>query len=176
MNHTAKHYSTLIPAALLLLMLLGSCQQRYWYRVKLNLGQTKVKGSFAVEVENQSPGNLSPAFEKAMTETCSKSLSKKGLTPVKTGTPDYTFKLVVRVDSFNTSGIAYRMEKEARVDPYAYQRSNVKAIMLNYKMYKSKTMEKLWESENDLYYFANENRDRRRTKGMVKYTIRKGYQ
>jgi hypothetical protein len=159
---------------LLLVIALTSCQQRYWYRNKIDNGTSK-KYSVKINMVNEAPGFIEQSFVDVMRKAAAKELRKKGYFEVPIDSPQFLFTLTIKVDSFNagvkyfTKSLATYTEKPADA-PYAFKRT-VKAILFQCEMKSYKRGRRKWEISDDIYYFG-EYRDIGRSEGMVRYLIK----
>ncbi|MFA9212685.1 MAG: hypothetical protein ACEQSR_02425 [Candidatus Methylacidiphilales bacterium] len=158
----------------IVLLLLSSCQKRYWYR-SFVFGSSKNLVPVNLIIQNESPTLLTETFEKEMRAACEKQLLKKGYKVVpKKAT--FQFKLVIKVDKFTVNGLAHYGGERTMLYPYFDK--EVKAILFECILTQSKKDLNwtVWENTNDLYFFGKQKRDMRRSRGMVKYLIRSAKQ
>lgn len=154
----------------IVLLLLSSCQKRYWYR-SFVFGSGKNLVPVNLIIQNESPTLLTETFEKEMRTACEKQLLKKGykVVPKKA---IFQFKLVIKVEKFRVNGLAHYGGERTMLYPYFDK--EVKAILFECVLSQSKKdlSWTVWENTNDLYFFGKQKRDMRRSRGMVKYLIR----
>jgi hypothetical protein len=146
------------------LMLLASCNQRYWFRTKIDLANSK-KYSVKISVVNCSPEMLPENFNAAMRHVSKKYLKRRGYYEVPIDSPQFHYTLSIKVDSFRVGGKPFY-----RRDIYSNSK-NVKAILIEAKMVHYKKGWMQWENRDDIYYFG-ETRDVGRSMGVVRYLIR----
>lgn len=161
----------LIP---IVLLLLSSCQKRYWYR-SFVFGSSKNLVPVNIVIQNESPTLLTETFEKEILAACEKQLLKKGY-KATTKKAIFQFILVIKVEKFKVNGLAHYGGE--RTILYPYFDKEVKAILFECVLTQSKKdlTWKVWENSNDLYFFGKQKRDMRRSRGMVKYLIRSAKQ
>lgn len=159
---------------MLSILVLSSCQKRYWYR-SFVWGSGKNLVPANIVLNNGSTQLLNKAFEDEILSACKKQLLKKGY-KITTKKAAFTFELNIKVDKFTVSGLAYYGGQKVYL--YPYYDKDVKAILLDCYLFESKKdlRWKVWENSNDLYFFGKQKRDMRRTKSMVKYLIRSAKQ
>ncbi len=163
-----------ITILLLLMVLLGGCTKRYWFRTKIDTVNSK-KYSVKITVINQSPEFLSDQFVEVMRKSSMKELKRKGYFELPIDSPQFHFVLTLKVDSFNagvrnfTKNTAVYSTTPSR--NYYTFRHTVKAILFNCEMRNYKQGWLQWEAEDDLYYFGEE-RDLGRSVGMVRHLIK----
>lgn len=159
------------PRAFILLILFAllavSCQQRYWYRAVV-WSHSKPNYPIKIKIINESPFFVSKRFEEQIQKACEQQLAKLGYIVTKKN-PKYEFSLVVKVDSFYVRGIGH--VGDFYRNSYAYS-GKVLSIMFECFLLDQKNRGKVWSNENELYFFNMENRDLRRSKGLVRYMIR----
>lgn len=161
---------TILFIAIFALLSLSSCQKRYWYR-SFVWSNSKNDLPVNISIVNESPMAISPEFEKAILATCEKQLLKKGYKVITKKAP-YQFKIVLKVESYTVSGFAHYGGERTSLIPY--YNKDVQAILFDCSLVQIKKdlNWKVWENNNDLYFFDREKRDLRRSKGMVRYLIR----
>ena len=124
-----------------------------------------------ISIINESPKLISPDFQKIILATCQKQLLKKGykVTDKKVA---FQFNLNLKVESYSVSGLAHIGGERTSLIPYFNK--DVQALLLacNLTQTKKDLRWKVWENQNDLYFFNIQKRDLRRGKSMVKYLIR----
>jgi len=157
-----------------MLLLLSSCQKRYWYR-SFVLGSSKNLIPINLSIQNESQALLTKTFENEMLAACEKQLFKKGYKVILKNTT-FQFKLIVKVEKFRVNGLAHYGGERTMLYPYFDK--EVKAILFECVLTQSKKDLNwtVWENTNDLYFFGKQKRDMRRSKGMVKYLIRSAKQ
>jgi hypothetical protein len=162
-----------------LLVLLGGCGKRYWYRITLK--DPKKKQLVKVNIQNLSPQFLSDEFAEEMRHAILKELKKKGYVLSVKDSPMYEFVLKLGIDSFNAGVRNYTKEHAEYVNEPSRLKSTssvytfrkpVKAIMISCRLqiYRSKAM--VWENNDDLYFFNEYMKDLGRCDGMIRYLIR----
>lgn len=163
-------YKSILIIAIFALLSLSSCQRRYWYR-SFVWSNSKNDLPVNISITNESPGTISPEFEKAILATCEKQLLKKGY-KVSTKKTLYKFNIKLKVESYTVSGLAHYGGERTSLIPY--YNKDVQAILFECSLFENKKdlKWKVWENNNDLYFFDREKRDLRRSKGMVRYLIR----
>jgi len=124
-----------------------------------------------ISIINESPKLISPDFQKIILATCQKQLLKKGykVTDKKVA---FQFNLNLKVESYSVSGLAHIGGERTSLIPYFNK--DVQALLLACNLIQTKKdlRWKVWENQNDLYFFNIQKRDLRRGKSMVKYLIR----
>ena len=144
----------LIP---IVLLLLSSCQKRYWYR-SFVFGASKNLVPVNIVIQNESPTLLTETFEKEILAACEKQLLKKGY---KTTTKKaiFQFTLVIKVEKFKVNGLAHYGGERTMLYPYFDK--EVKAILFECVLTQSKKdlTWQVWENSNDLYFFGKQKRD-----------------
>ncbi len=163
-------FKQILFIGLLSVILLSSCQRRYWYR-SFVWGSSKSEIPINITIINESPNSISSDFQNAILATCEKQLLKKGykVTSKKT---NFQFQIKLKVESYNVSGLAHYGGEKTSLIPY--YNKDVQAILFECNLFQNKKdlNWKVWENNNDLYFFDKKKRDLRRSKGMVKYLIR----
>lgn len=157
-----------------LILILSSCQRRYWYR-DFVWSSAKNDELANIKIINETPQVLTADFEKEILAACKKQLLKKGYKVVEKKAP-FEFSLTMKVESYNVSGLAHYGGRITIL--YPYYNKDVKAILFNCTLKQSKKdlVWKVWENNNDLYFFSKPKRDTRRSISMVKYLIRSAKQ
>jgi len=157
-----------------LILILSSCQRRYWYR-DFVWSSAKNDELANIKIVNETPQVLDAEFEKEILKACSKQLLKKGFRVIEKKVP-FVFTLTIKVESYSVSGLAHYGGLTTIL--YPYYNKDVKAIVFDCNMSQSKKdlVWKVWENNNDLYYFSKPKRDLRRSISMVKYLIRSAKQ
>lgn len=164
------------------LLLLSSCQQRYWFRIKLR-NEYKRTHSIRIDVNNYSPQFLGPEFVQYMRDASKKQLKKEGYIISPKDTPAFRFVLSMYVDSFNATiltnnkpgFITNNPNSFSLTNPNVYKfRNSVKAILFECQLMPYKNPIPNWSERNDLYFFNDYERDIGRSVGMVRYLIRSG--
>ena len=124
-----------------------------------------------ISIINESPKLISPDFQKIILATCQKQLLKKGykVTDKKVA---FQFNLNLKVESYSVSGLAHIGGERTSLIPYFNK--DVQALLLECTLIQTKKdlKWKVWENQDDLYFFNIQKRDLRRSKSMVKYLIR----
>ena len=84
----------------------------------------------------------------------------------------YQFNIKLKVESYSVSGLAHIGFEKTSLIPY--YNKDVQAILFECNLFQIKKdlKWKVWENNNDLYFFDKQKRDLRRSKSMVKYLIR----
>jgi len=167
-----KYQLSFLLTITLMSLLLSSCKQQYFYLNKVRASSKK--GPFTLQIINLTPNLINTEFEAQIKDAAIKKLIRQGHA-YKPNNPQYKFVLTIKVDSVISSGIAYvGASNVGRAIPmgnyYQYTR-NSRGVYLNVETQYLKTNKRIWEMDYDLYYFAQENRDRRRTKGVVRYMM-----
>jgi hypothetical protein len=156
----------------LLLLLLSSCSQQYYYLNKVRANPKK--GSFDISIENLSPAQISSSFEAEIKDAAIKKLIRAGHKYYPKN-PQYQFTLSIKLDSVESSGVAYVggmfVGRSFNTGNYVNYTRNSRGIYLETKAEYLKTKSKVWEMRYDLYYFAQPYRDLRRTRGVVRYMM-----
>ncbi len=155
----------------MLLLLIGGCTKRYWYRTKIDVPQSN-KYSVKINIVNESPEFLNVEFNNAMHKAAAKALKKRGYYETGIKTPKFIYTLVLRVDSFNRAIKHFdnqNIPHSLLLGNYNY-RYGVGAITFQSKLDDIKYGPK-WEKYYDIYYFG-EKRDISRSKGVVKFLIK----
>ena len=149
-----------------------SCGKQYYYLNKVRASPKK--GSFDIFIENRSPLIITPTFEAEIKDAAIRKLIKLGH-EYKPKQPTYRFSLVIYVDSVRSSGISYiggsNMGRGIDIGIAKNYTITSKGIYLKLQASKVKTAKDFWEMDYDLYYFAQPKRDKRRTKGVVRYMV-----
>lgn len=169
---------SLLVFSIALLLLFSACQKRYWYRIKL---RTKVHPTVKVKVVNFSPEILNEFFEVEMLEACRKQLRKDGFQTTSKDSANYEFELVMKVDTFNATIVGFRnmgvnnpsqtfTNRQVGVERF----DNIGSILLETRMWVMKTKSVRFHIYDDVYFFDEPSRDRRRSRGVVRYMIRIG--
>lgn len=147
---------------LISVILLSSCSVRYRDFTKVNAAPKR--GTYSLKVNNYSPQLLDYSFEKELTEHTHKRLYKQGYTLNEKQT-QYFITIDIKVDSAISHGYAYALNTS-----YPYSRLS-KGIIINMEAYNTKLKRRAWETQYDLYYFGDYQRDIKRTKGVISYLI-----
>ena len=152
------------------LLFLSSCHRRYWYR-SFVWSNSKNDIPVNISIINESPKAISRDFQKVILATCQKQLIKKGY-KVTEKNVSFQFNLKLKVESYSVSGLAHIGGERTSLIPYFNK--DVQALLLacNLTQTKKDLKWKVWENQNDLYFFNIQKRDLRRGKSMVKYLIR----
>jgi hypothetical protein len=155
----------------MLCLSLTTCQKQYFYLNKVKANPKK--GSFNLFIENKTPQLLSKHFEEEVKEACIKKLIKSGHTyTIKN--PQYNFSISLAVDSVLSNGISYaapiNMGKSFSYHAKPYSRIS-KGIYIEVNVKKKESSYIFWETDYDLYYFAEPKRDLTRTKGVMRYLM-----
>ncbi|MBU3661938.1 MAG: hypothetical protein FGM41_01910 [Bacteroidetes bacterium] len=160
-----------ISVLLLLCVSFTSCQKQYFHLNKVKANPKK--GSFNLFMENKTPQLLTKHFEEEVKEACIKKLIKNGHT-YTTKNPQYLFFISLAIDSVLSNGISYaapiNMGKSFSYHAKPYSRTS-KGIYIEVDVKKRESSYIFWETDYDLYYFAEPKRDLKRTKGVMRYLI-----
>jgi len=165
-----------------LLLLASSCEQRYWYRQKVWVGNSKpFKGKIDVKVMNFSPEFISRDFEKVIKNAGMQYMVKSGYKAVSKDSPDFRLIIMMHVDSYyvykSRTGMFSRNPVTRAVVPsrmsggYMREVNSLLELSFRYQFVRTKNSVTLWEDENGLYYFNSERRDLPRSVGLVKYDL-----
>ena len=160
---------------LCILLLFSSCSKRYWFRLKIDVANSK-RYSVKIKVLNQSANLLSDDFAEIMRKAAAKELKKKGYFELPIDSPQFLFTLLLKVDSFNASEqippkeIALYTADTVKTNYRSYHQT-VKAVMVVCELKHYKRGWVKWICADDVYYFG-EYRDIGRTEGMVRHLIR----
>ena len=155
----------------LAVLLTMGCSQRYAFRSKVFVFK-KQTIPISIQINNESPVIFSKSFEAQIRKTCEKKLMTRGFgPPKKKQTPLYHFELSLQVDSFI---VPHAFRTSAYPNPKMVDGGlvNVKAIVLEANFTHIKNKSVIWKDEYDLYFFNQEKKDLRRTKGVCKYLIK----
>ncbi len=156
----------------LLIVIISSCSQQYFYLNKVRANPKK--GAFDISIENLSPSHISSSFEAEIKDAAIKKLIRAGHKYYPKN-PQYQFTLSIKLDSVESSGVAYVggmfVGRSFNTGNYINYTRNSRGIYLQTKAEYLKTKSKIWEMNYDLYYFAEPHRDLRRTRGVVKYMM-----
>lgn len=154
------------------------CQQRYWYRIKL---RTKPLQTVKVRIVNFSPDILDEFFEVEMLDACKKQLRKDGFQISTKDSANYEFELVMKVDTFNATIVGYRhvgvnnpMQTFSNAQVGVSRFEGIGSILLETRMWVMKTKSVRFEVYDDVYFFNEPKRDKRRSRGVARYMIRIG--
>lgn len=157
-----------------MLLLVSGCTKRYWFRLKIDVANSK-RYSVKVNVVNQTSSLLSTDFVEVMRKAAVKELKKKGYFELPIDSPQFLFTLYLKVDSFNASEQVKPKEIALYTDTikpnYRSYHQTVKAVMMVCELKHYKRGWVKWVNADDVYYFG-EYRDIGRTEGMVRYLIR----
>ena len=164
------HAKLLLFITLLNLVITSSCHRRYWYR-SFVWSNSKNDVLVNISIVNESPKAITPDFQKAILATCQKQLLKKGYKVTEKKVP-FQFNLKLKVESYSVSGLAHIGGEKTSLIPYFNK--DVQALLLACNLIQTKKdlRWKVWENQNDLYFFSIQKRDLRRSKSMVRYLIR----
>lgn len=167
MKFFTKHF---IYFVLLPIILFSSCHRRYWYR-SFVFSSSKNPVPVNISLLNESPKAILPDFQKSILATCEKQLLKKGY-KVTDKKASFQFNIKLKVESYSVSGLAHIGGEKTSLIPY--YNKDVQAILFECNLFQNKKdlKWKVWENNNDLYFFDKQKRDLRRSKSMVKYLIR----
>ncbi len=152
----------------LLSLMLGSCNKLYWYRTKVPFGSSKSLKKIHLSIVNQSPLVLSGGFEKDVRAYCLKRLAKQGFIEAKAGKYDYDFVLTMDIDSFEASQAVWLGPLGDGIP----LQTHIMQLSFYYDLLLPGTRYARWNSKSAIYFFANEKRDLRRSKSVIKYAIR----
>lgn len=158
----------------LLLIILSSCHQLYWQRNKIRIRQKQEKPSIEVRIKNKTPYIFNRAFSDELRKVCEEEFVRIGYTTEIKDTPDYIAFIKVDLDSFPVSGVYVFGMGGPSTFWRPYRKEKVYAILFDYRIINNRGTTVKWEEHNDIYYFDNIERNSRRSKNMVKYTIRYG--
>jgi hypothetical protein len=154
-------------------ILFCSCNKLYWHRTKYRVRQPVKPPSIEVEILNKVPSLFQEDFNEKLKEVCEKEFYKIGYCRNTKPEPDYRATITISMDSFATKGIYYISEGRASFFK-PYERSKVFAILFDYQLINVKYKKVKWVDKNDIFFFNNQRKDARRSKNMVKFTIRYG--
>jgi hypothetical protein len=173
----------------LIVLLLSSCERRFWYRKKIKAPPpapelfTKPK-TIDVEVQNYSPESISKHFEMTIRQTSLNELLKNGFIHVSKDTPNYTLVIFLKVDSYyvyghrtgaiggnNYHSIISKNKLNGPANQGLQETNIVKELAFTYRLISLKTGNLYWESDDGLYFFSKERKDLRRSVGLVKYAL-----
>jgi len=158
---------------LIFCVLLIGCKQQYWYRNKVKIGRTAMQ-SVQVQIVNTVPFIFNNRFETDLIKDCEKEFIKMGYTTTFKDSPDYVATIHIGLDSFPVKGI-YRFGMGGPSSFLrAYKKESVKAILFRYQLFNTRFRNIKWFEENDIYYFDDNDKNSRRSRNMIKYTIRYG--
>lgn len=163
-----NHYRVI---SILLLFSLSSCQQRYWYRNKIQLTLSTKKEIVRITVINESPNHFVKNIEKKLIQVSARELKRRGLVLDTLRKPLFDFIVTMRIDSFDTKGIAFHSIPNSFIS-YPYSQRNVKAVLFTYQLKNLKTGQVVSSFGNELYYHGIGTKDLSRCMQMVKYSIR----
>ncbi|MCG9880112.1 MAG: hypothetical protein MH472_05885 [Bacteroidia bacterium] len=144
------------------LILLSACSVKYRDFTKVNA--VPKRGTYSLKINNYSPQLLDYSFEKAVAEHAHKRLQRQGYSYNEKQT-QYAITFDIRVDSAISHGYAYALNSR-----YPYSRLS-KGIIINAEAYNTKLKRRAWQTQYDLYYFGDYQRDIKRTKGVISYLI-----
>jgi PBP1b-binding outer membrane lipoprotein LpoB len=165
-----KGYQQYIATICIMLIVFSSCQQRYWYRNKIQLTLTPKKEIVKITIVNESPNHFVKNIDKKLTQVSAKELKRRGLIMDSLRKPVFDFFVTIRIDSFDTKGIGFH--SIPRFNTYSYSNKNVKAILFTYRLKNLKTGQVVSSFGNELYYHGIGTKDLSRCMQMVKYSIR----
>jgi hypothetical protein len=147
----------------------SGCTKQYAYLNKVKANPKK--GSFNLQVINESPQRLAKGAEKDIKDVCIKKLIRKGH-PYTTKNPLYNFEIYIKVDTATTVHQSIIGPYIVRGGDRVYIR-NTTAIYLHVNVLKKGNRFPYHEDFYDLYYFGEPKRDLKRTKGVAKYLMSK---
>ncbi|MCF8429661.1 MAG: hypothetical protein K9G64_05965 [Bacteroidia bacterium] len=164
------HDKLLLLFTLLTMVFISSCHRRYWYR-SFVWSNSKNDIPVNISITNESPKAISTEFQKIILATCEKQLLKKGykVTDKKVA---FQFNLNLKVESYSVSGLAHIGGEKTSLIPYFNKDVQALLFECNLTQNKKDLKWKVWENQNDLYFFSIQKRDLRRSKSMVRYLIR----
>lgn len=160
--------------AIILITILSSCQQLYWQRNKVRVRQPAKPFSIQVFISNNKSPFFTETFNSDLKTICEDEFVRMGYCLKFKDTPDFTATVKIDMDSFATRGYYVIGTGGPGFFWKAYRKTRVYAILFDYKITNTRNKKTKWEEKNDIYFFDNVNRDSRRSKNMVKYTIRYG--
>lgn len=165
-----------------LLPMLFACHRIHWQRNKVRVRthaeasseQYVTKPSISIRVNNRSPYIFSPEFTDELKLICEKEFERLGYEPMQGDATDYLANIRIEIDSFPVTGV-YVFGKGGPSSFWKpYRKEKVYAIVFDYELIDNKYKSIRWKESNDIYYFDDPERNTRRSKSMVKYTIRYG--
>lgn len=165
---------------------LSACQKRFWYRDKVkkiahfeNLPGRTVN----VRIENYSPEFISKKAEEMMSQAAIKALERKGFIKSRKDTADLEFFIFLRVDSFyvyasrggatmgnNNSHLVTKTPMNLSKNGF-WEKPTVRELTMSYRLYSYKTGKVYWSLDDGLFFFNDEERDTRRSMGMIRYAV-----
>ena len=187
MNFQTNRQTYLITI-LALLLVISACEKRYWYRTKINThlfaAKTYPRRTINIEILNFSPDFISKDFERSIQEASLLQLNKRGFILSKKDTPNFHLYIYLHVDSYFVYGsrvsffgnrYGSRILSKSQTSPisgYNYTELNrVKSLEFSYRMILPKDGSTYWESNDELYFFNKEEKDIRRSRGLVSYNL-----
>jgi hypothetical protein len=169
---TRKCFFLLFTA--LLMLTLSACHKHYWQRNKIRIRQQQKKPSIEVRIRNKTPYIFNLTFTDELKTVCEQEFERMGYTIAQTDSPDYIAFIRVDMDSFPVTGVYVFGMGGPSSFWRPYRKEKVYAILFDYRIVNNRSTTVKWEERNDIYYFDNAERNSRRSKNMVKYTIRYG--
>lgn len=159
---------------LLLIITFFSCRQQHWQRSKVRVRQPVKKPTIEVDIINKRNYLFTEAFNNNIKTICEKEFARMGYSLHVNDTPDFKACVKIDMDSFaskayykiGTGGTGYIWR--------LYRRDKVYALLFDYSIINARNKQTKWEEKNDIYFFDNTRKDSRRSRSMIKYTIRYG--
>ena len=187
MNYVAFRQTSVIMF-LALVLVMSACEKRYWYRTKINTNlfeaKTYPRRTVNIEILNYSPDFISKDFERSIQEASLLELNKRGFVLSKKDTPNYHLYIFLQVDSYyvygskggyvGTRNIGHVVTKNklgGSTSNSLRQKNTIKELAFSYRMICPKNGNIYWESNDGLYFFNREDKDIKRSVGLVSYNL-----
>lgn len=165
---------SILFCAAIIMLVLSSCHKLYWQRNKIRIRQQHKKPSIEVRIKNKAPHIFNRGFTDELKAVCEEEFLRIGYIISQTDSPDYVAFVRVDMDSFPVTGVYVFGMGGPSSFWKPFRKEKVYAILFDYRIVGNRSNTVKWEEHNDIYYFDNAERNSRRSKNMVKYTIRYG--
>lgn len=165
--------STQKIGALFLFIIIIGCNKIYWHRAKVSSSVVKTQ-SIIVQINNTVPYAFKPDFNKELKKYCEVEFARMGYKIKETLPADFVATITINKDSFPVNGSYVFSKGGSSYFWQAYKKTKVHALLFKYDIKHTINNATKWHEENDVYYFDDVYKNSRRTKNMIKYTIRYG--
>jgi hypothetical protein len=157
-----------ILLATLAILLLGSCQKRYWYRQKIDLRIIKkpYQGTVYVSFTNHTPNELQGEYEKKTLAAAHRSFKRIGLKKSEVlEKSDYHLNIEIYIDSILT--------KRPSGFGISTKELQTKSLNIDFVFRDVKNKRQLHKFHHDIFFFDYPARDVGRCAHMVKHSVLK---
>lgn len=150
------------------IVLLGSCQQRYWYRQKVDLRLVKkpYQGTVHVTFTNHTPKELVGDYEKKSVATAYRSFKRIGLKKSDVlEKSDYHLNVEIYIDS--------AVSKRPTGFGISVKELQTKSLNIDFVFKDIKNKRTLHKFHHDIFFFDYPDRDVGRCAHMIKHSVLK---